>query len=167
MTALCKSYATADEAGRAAADLIAAGVPGSDVRLLMGAEIHDARREDRGRFAGAVAPDERVGAFGGDGPERSALRGSFAGDAASGAAEGVFANVDRDVVVTHHDGDEQARVAGHAKLKALLIEAGLDDETAEADIHAIHEGRVVVLVDVGALPEDETRALLDGAVAAD
>ena len=164
MTALCKPYATIAEAEQAVADLIAAGVPGEDVRLLMGAEIHDARRETRGRFAGSVAPEERVGAFEGEGPKRSALRGSFAG--AADGAEGTFANADRDVVVTHHDGKEQARVAGHATLKALLMEAGLDHATAEADVHAIHDGRVVVLVDGGARAEDELRALLDGAVAA-
>src|SRR5919197_3934927 len=165
MTALCKPYATTAEADQAVADLLAAGIPGSDVRLLMGAEVHDARREARGRFAGSVAPDERVGAYGGDGPRRSALRGSFAGGAREGA-EGTFGNVDRDVVVTHHDGEEQTRVAGHAKLKALLMEAGLDEATAETDVHAIHEGRVVVLVDPGAIAADEARALLDGAVAA-
>ena len=164
MTALCKPYATAAEAEQAVADLLAAGIPGADVRLLMGAEIHDARREARGRFAGSVAPDERVGAFGGDGPERSALRGSFAG--AADGAEGTFANADRDVVVTYHDGEEQTRVAGHARLKSLLMEAGLDEATAETDVHAIHEGRVVVLVDGGARAEDELRALLDGAVGA-
>src|ERR671931_350559 len=120
MTALCKPYATTAEADQAVADLLAAGVPGSDVRLLMGAEIHDARREARGRFAGSVPPDERVRAFRGQGPQR----------------------------------------------KALLMEAGLDDATAEADVHAIHEGRVVVLVDIGALGADELRAVLDGAVAA-
>src|SRR5919198_798713 len=133
MTALCKPYATAAEAEQAVADLLAAGVPGADVRLLMGAEIHDARREARGRFAGAA-----------DG------------------AEGTFANADRDVVVTYHDGEEQTRVAGHARLKSLLMEAGLDEATAEADVHAIHEGRVVVLVDPGAIAEDDARALLDG-----
>jgi hypothetical protein len=164
MTALCKPYVTAAEAERAVADLLTAGVPGADVRLLMGAEIHDARREARGLYAGSVAPDERVGAYGGDGPERSAPRGSFAGE--PGGAEGTFANADRDVVVTHHDGEERAHVAGHAKLKALLMEAGLDEATAEADVHAIHEGRVVVLVDVGAFAEGELRAVLDGAVAA-
>jgi hypothetical protein len=164
MTALCKPYATAADAERAVADLLAAGIPGDDVRLLMGAEIHDARRETRGLFAGSVAPEERVGAYGGDGPVRSALRGSFAG--ADDGAEGSFANAERDVVVTHHDGAEQTRVAGHATLKALLIEAGLDDATAEADIRAIHEGRVLVLVTLGERDKDEVRALLDGAVTA-
>jgi hypothetical protein len=162
MTALCKPYATVDDAERAVADLLAAGIPGSDVRLLMGAEIHDARRETRGLFAGSVAPDERVGAYQGEGPERRALRGSFAG--ADDGAEGSFANADRDVVVTHHDGVEHTRVAGHAKLKALLMEAGLDEATADADIRAIHEGRVVVLVTLGERDADEVRVLLDGAV---
>src|SRR4051794_19128199 len=78
MTALCKPYDSAADAEKAVDDLIAAGVPGTAVRLLRGAEIHDARREARGRFAGSVAPDEQVGAYAGPGPERRAARGSFA-----------------------------------------------------------------------------------------
>ena len=60
MTALCKAYDNTTDAERAVADLLAAGVPGDDVRLLMGAEIHDARREARGRFSGSVAPEDHV-----------------------------------------------------------------------------------------------------------
>jgi hypothetical protein len=162
MTSLCKAYDSTTDAERAVADLLAAGVPGDHVRLLMGAEIHDARREARGRFSGSVAPDERVGAYAGEGPERSALRGSFA--ASDGAGEGSFANAERDVVVTQHQGDERARVTGRRELKQLLMEAGLDDATAEADVDALHAGRVVVLVQIGAIAKDEARALLDAAV---
>jgi hypothetical protein len=165
MNSLCKAYDSTTDAERAVADLIAAGVPGADVRLLMGAEIHDARREARGRFSGSVAPEARVGAYAGDGPERSALRGSFAG-ADAGAAEGTFANAERDVVVTHSDGMEQSRVAGRRELKKLLMEAGLDDATAEADVDALHRGRILVLVHVAAIGQDDARALLDGAVGA-
>jgi hypothetical protein len=165
MNALCKAYDTTADAERAVADLIAAGVPGEDVRLLMGAQVHDARREARGRFSGSVAPEEQVGAYAGDGPERSALRGSFAG-ADAGAAEGTFANTERDVVVTQSDGKEQARVAGHRELKRLLMEAGLDDATAEADVEALHAGRILVLVHAGAIGDADARALLDGAVGA-
>jgi hypothetical protein len=165
MNALCKAYDSTTDAERAVADLIAAGVPGADVRLLMGAEIHDARREARGRFSGSVAPEEQVGAYAGDGPERSALRGSFAG-ADAGAAEGTFANAERDVVVTHSDGMEQSRVAGRRELKKLLMDAGLDDATAEADVDALHRGRILVLVHVAAIGQDDARALLDGAVGA-
>jgi hypothetical protein len=165
MNALCMAYTSASDAERAVADLIAAGAPGEDVRLLMGAEIHDARREARGRFSGSVAPEERVGAYAGDGPERSAPRGAYAGDPAA-AAEGSFANAERDVVVTHSDGNEQSRVAGRRELKRLLMEAGLDDATAETDVDALHAGRILVLVTLGAIAADEARALLDGAVGA-
>jgi hypothetical protein len=165
MNALCKAYDNTSDAERAVADLIAAGVPGKDVRLLMGAEIHDARREARGRFVGSVAPEEQVGAYAGDGPERSALRGSFAGGEAGGA-EGTFSNAERDVVVTHSDGMEQTRVAGRRELKRLLMDAGLDDAAAEADVDALHAGRILVLVHVAAIGRDNARALLDGAVGA-
>jgi hypothetical protein len=164
MNALCKAYDNTTDAERAVADLIAAGVPGADVRLLMGAEIHDARRETRGRFSGTVAPEERVGAYAGQGPERSVLRGSFAGTDAG--AEGTYANAERDVVVTEHDGKEHVRVAGRRELKKLLMEAGLDDATAEADVDALHAGRVLVLVQLAAIAQDDARALLDGAVGA-
>ena len=166
MNSLCKAYDNTSDAERAVADLLAAGVPGEDVRVLMGAEIHDARREARGRFAGVDSePDEHVGAYAGDGPERRTLRGSFAG-ADAGGAEGTFANAERDVVVTHSDGMEHTRVAGRHELKRLLMDAGLDDATAEADVDALHAGRILVLVHDAAIGRNAARALLEGAVGA-
>ncbi|MEN3281762.1 MAG: hypothetical protein V7607_2902 [Solirubrobacteraceae bacterium] len=162
MNALCKAYSNADDADRAVEALLAAGVPRDDVRLLMGADVHDARREAAGGFAGAVAAEDRVGAFAGEGGDRSAAMGSFAGDSATGG-EGVFANADRDVVVTYSDGEEQARVAGHRQLTKLLVDAGLDEPTAETDVRALHDGRVLVLVTLGAVAEDRAREVL-GAV---
>ena len=162
MNALCRAYDNSTEAERAVQALLGGGVPGDDIRLLMGAEIHDARQEARGRFSGSVAPEEHVGAFAGDGPQRSATRGSYA--ESGGAPEGSFANAERDVVVTQHEGEERARVTGRRELKKLLMEAGLDDATAEADVDALHAGRVLVLVQLDAIAHDEARALLDGAV---
>jgi hypothetical protein len=159
MNALCKAYSNTTDADRGVQALLAAGVPGGDVRLLMGAELHDARREAAGGFGGVVTADAEVGAFAGE-SERSAPTGNFAGNAAAGS-EGVFANADRDVVVTHSDGEEQARVAGHAKLKGLLIDAGLDDATAETDVRALHDGRVLVLVTLDAVAEDRAREVLE------
>jgi hypothetical protein len=159
MNALCRAYSNTADADGAVQALLDAGVTGADVRLLMGAELHDARREAAGGFAGAVSADAAVGAFAGE-SERSATTGSFAGDAASGD-EGVFANADRDVVVTHSDGQEQVRVAGHQKLTSLLVDAGLDDDTAETDVRALHDGRVLVLVTLGAVSEDRAREVLD------
>jgi hypothetical protein len=160
MNALCKAYSNAADADRAVQALLDAGVPGKDVRLLMGAELHDARREAAGGFAGAVAAESHVGAFAGEGGDRAAAMGSFGGDSAAGG-EGVFANADRDVVVTHSAGEEQVRVAGHVKLKSLLVDAGLDDAAAETDVRALHDGRVLVLVTLGAVTEDRAREALE------
>jgi hypothetical protein len=159
MNALCKAYSNPADADRAVKALLAGGVPGENVRLLMGAELHDARREAAGGFGGAVAADAKVGAFAGESSERQAATGSFAGEAATGG-EGTFANADRDVVVAHSDGEEQVRVAGHHKLKELLLDAGLDEQTAETDVRALHDGRVLVLVTLGAVSEERALELL-------
>jgi hypothetical protein len=160
MNALCRAYNSTAAADAAVETLVSAGVPGDDVRLLMGAELHDARAEDAGGFAGLVAPGAEGGSFAGAGNDRSARRGGFAGATASGS-EGIFANADRDVVVTGFGGREQARVAGHHKLKQLLVDAGLDDATAERDVEALHDGRVLVLVSLAAVGADRVGELLD------
>jgi len=160
MNALCKAYSNTDDADRGVQALLAAGVPGDHVRLLMGAELHDARREAAGGFAGAATTESHVGAFAGEGADRSAAMGSFGGDSAAGG-EGVFANADRDVVVSHSDGEEQSRVAGHKQLKTLLVDAGLDEPTAETDVRALHDGRVLVLVTLGAVTEERARDVLE------
>ena len=164
MNAFCRAYENTTDADRAVRALLDTGVPGDDVRLLMGAEVHDARRESGGGFAGAVASDDRVGDFAGPGHSRSTPRSSFAGDTSAGS-EGVFANADRDVVVSYSDGREHSRVAGHHRLKKLLVDAGLEDAVAEADVRALHEGRVLVLVTLAAVSEDRVADLLDAAVA--
>ena len=164
MNALCRAYDTTTDAERAVQALLDAGVPGDDVRLLMGAEVHDARRESAGGFAGSVASDDHVGDFADNGHSRATPRSSFAGDTSAGG-EGVFANADRDVVVTYSDGREHSRVAGHHHLKKLLVDAGLDDEVAESDVRALHDGRVLVLVTLAAVSEDRAAELLDAAIA--
>src|SRR4051794_20468626 len=163
MSALCKPYDTPEDADRAVTALLEAGVPGDGVRVLMGAAMHDARRERTGTFAGARATDDVVGSFAGDRPAAT-VRGAFA-SAGPGGPEGTFGSADRDVVVSYADGAERARVAGHHLLKGLLMDAGLDDVTAEADVRALHDGRVLVLVDLAAIEAGRARALLDDAVA--
>ncbi|MGZ6705741.1 MAG: hypothetical protein ACXVFN_02190 [Solirubrobacteraceae bacterium] len=157
MTAVCRAYDTPEEADRAVARLLAAQIPADDVRMLMGARVHDARREAAGNFGGTVAPTAPAGSFGGT---AGTERGSFAGEA-SGRPEGVFGNADRDVVVTYADGGEQARVAGHRLLIGLLMDAGLDEHTAEADVRSLHVGRSLVLVHAGAVGADAVAATLD------
>jgi hypothetical protein len=164
MNALCRSFDNTADAERAVRALLAAGVPGEDVRLLMSAEIHDARSERRGGFAAAVGAHQRVGSFAGEGPRRDQPRGSFAGDGASGG-EGIFANADRDVVVTYSDGREDSRVAGHRTLRRLLVDAGLDEHVADSDVRALHGGRVLVLVSTAAVPIERAAVLIDATAA--
>jgi hypothetical protein len=164
MNALCRAYDNTADAQRAVEALLGDGVPGDDIRLLMGAEVHDARRETAGGFAGTVASKAHVGSFAGAGPERATPRSRFAGDSSGG--EGVFANADRDVVVTYSDGREHSRVAGHQRLKKLLVDAGLEDDVAETDVRALHDGRVLVLVTLDAVSEERAADLLDATAAA-
>ena len=77
----------------------------------------------------------------------------------------MFANADRDVVVSYSDGREHSRVAGHHRLKKLLMDAGLDDDAAESDVRALHSGRVLVLVTLGTVSEDRAADVLDAAIA--
>ena len=49
-------------------------------------------------------------------------------------------------------------------LTKLLVDAGLDDAATETDVDAVHAGRVLVLVRIGAIAKDEVRAVLDAAV---
>jgi hypothetical protein len=160
ISALCRAYETVADAERAVDALLGGGVPGDDVRLLMGAEIHDARTEAAGGFAGSVGAHTGVGEFAGEGHERGAPRGSFAGDAGS-RREGVFGNADRDVVVTYTDGREHSRVAGHRALKRLLVDAGLDEDSAESDVRALHHGRVLVLVSSATISSARAAELID------
>lgn len=157
MTAVCRAYDRAADADQAVARVLAAGVPADDIRVLRGAWVHDARRAAAGGYAGPPLAGARPGSFAGGG---TAVRGGFAGDA-SDRPEGVFGNSDRDVVVTHANGSTQVRVAGHRLLKGLLMDAGLDEATAEADLRSLHDGRVVVLIHGGRAGIDAIAATLD------
>jgi hypothetical protein len=159
VAALCRSYASHDEALQAVNAVLGAGIPGERVRVLTGEPQRDTREDQVGEFAGPTAPDAPVGEFaGGTHPQRQG-RGHFAGGEQRG---GSFADADREQVVSYPGGVEHARVAGHHKIKRLLTDAGLDDAAAERDLNALHAGRVLVLVE---LPEGEAErvgALLGG-----
>jgi hypothetical protein len=148
VTVLCRAYTTHDDARRAVDALLDAGVPTSGLRVLMGEPERDARLEVEGEFAGVAAPDAQVGSFAGS-HARTSGGGAFAGDA-SMQRGGSFADVDRDLVTSYSEaGVAHMRVAGHRDLRSLLEGAGLDRETAERDVAALHHGRVLVLIDAG------------------
>ena len=157
MPAVCRSYTSHDEALEAVNAVLEAGVPGESVRVLSGEATHDARTEQMGEFAGPVEPSAPVGGFAGQ-HAQDADKGAFAGGEQRG---GSFADADRDVVTDYPEGVERMRVAGHHRLERLLTDAGLDEATAARDVRALHEGRILVLVNVGDGDAERVQALLE------
>jgi hypothetical protein len=139
----CSAYTSHDEASQAVQALLASGVPGDGIRVLMGEPGRDARAEDMGAFAGAVAAGDPRGGFAGT---RSGI-GSFAGDGATQRG-GSFADADREIETSYPAGIAHQRVAGHRRIKQLLMDAGLDEATATRDVEALHMGRILVLAQV-------------------
>jgi hypothetical protein len=146
----CSAYTSHEEASHAVAALLAAGVPGDGIRVLMGQPARDARSEDEGAFAGAVAAGAPVGSFAGAAHARDAAVGAFAGESQRG---GSFADADREVVTSYPEGVAKMDVAGHRRVRELLMEAGLDAATAARDVERLHEGRILVLAQVQASAE--------------
>jgi hypothetical protein len=52
-------------------------------------------------------------------------------------------------------------VVGHRQVHRVLRDAGLDETTAQRDADALHQGRILVLADVGDRDPGEVGAALD------
>jgi hypothetical protein len=143
MATVCKVFDDEAPALNEVESLIARGVPGEDVRVLRGAPQRDARGDPHGSFA-AGHGDDPMGTFAG--PESTDPEGSYApGHDAHAERLGSFGNVDRDTVTTFPCAVEDVSVVSHDRLVALLVEAGVDREVAEADVEALHEGKLLVV----------------------
>ena len=160
MATLCRAYTSEDDAHAAVDRLLAAGIAGSEVHVLAGAAVHDSRDEAIGGYAGTADGDAVVGAYAGAAHSAREAMGTFAGDA-DGRRRGGFSDVDRDTVTTHAAGVTRVRIGSHHDLERMLVDAGLDEATAKADVRALHEGRVLVLVQ-SAMGLDEITAAIDG-----
>jgi hypothetical protein len=158
MAAVCRSYASHDEAAKAVQAVLGAGSDGSDVLVLTGEGIGDVRDQPVGSFAGRVEPDEPVGSFEGERPARADPKGTFASEP-SGRV-GSFADSAREGITSYPHGVERMHAIGRASVLRLLRGAGLDEQTAQRDLEALHAGRVLLLVEHGG---DEARVagLLD------
>ena len=160
MATLCRAYTSEQDADAAVDRLLSAGVSGADVQVLRGEELHDSRDAAVGGFAGTTAAEgETVGAYAGAAHSGRAAMGSFAG--ADGARRGGFSDVDRETVTTYRSGVRRVRVASHHNLERMLVDAGLDEASARADVDALHRGRVLVLVQ-SAMGVDELARVIDG-----
>jgi hypothetical protein len=147
MATLCRAYTSEQDAHAAVDRLLVAGVAGTEIRVLMGETLHDSRDAAVGTFAATSSTDaETVGAYAGVGHSARDAMGTFAGDA-DAQRRGGFDDVDRETVTTYAAGVERARIASHHNLEKMLIDAGLDETTAKADVDALHSGRVLVLVE--------------------
>jgi hypothetical protein len=142
MPTLCRAYATADDAHAAVERLLAAGLPGDDIRVLTGAPERDGRDAPTGRFGGDPDAARPVGAFAGAGASSREDMGAFAG---GGQRRGGFGDLDRETITGYRDGVPHVRVASHGRLQRTLVAAGLDERAAAADVEALHHGRVLVL----------------------
>jgi hypothetical protein len=157
MTTSCMSFQGHEEAVEAVERLLAAGVPGDDIRILIGARAHNPASEEAGGYGGApVGAEAPVGRFAGAPLRRNQAMGAFAGDGDT-QPTGTFATVDRETVtIPGSSRMREVRDIGHRRLRALLTEAGVDAEAAERDARALHAGRVLVL----ARASDDIAALL-------
>ncbi len=158
MPTLCRAYATEADARAAVDRLLAGGAAVADIRVLMGEALHDQRDTPAGSFAGAGSA--QVGSYAGDPHSLRDGMGAFAGDPGDGRRGG-FSDVDRDSVTTYRDGVERVRMAVHHDLRGMLLDAGLDAATVDADVEALHHGRVLVLARGDATAGD-LAAALDG-----
>jgi hypothetical protein len=161
MATLCRAYTSETDARAAVERLLAAGLVGTAVQVLMGDTVHDSRDAPVGSYVGTTAADgETVGSYAGARHSGHEAMGTFAGDA-DAQRRGGFSDVDRETVTTYADGVTRVRIAAHHNLEKMLLDAGLDKPTAKADVEALHEGRILVLVQ-SAMGLDEVAAMLDG-----
>jgi hypothetical protein len=152
MAVVCRSYTTEHDVLGAVEMLMAAGVGGDRIRVLMGEPEHDARTERHGSYADMPGEsdigDEPVGDFAGREHPQSAGMGTYAGSADQ-QREGSYADADRDIVSTWPQGVERQRVAGHHTVHRLLLDAGLAEHEADRDVEALHMGRILLVADLG------------------
>lgn len=165
MTTLCRPFTTMDDANAAVARLLAAGLRGDDIRVLAGEPIRDHRDDPVGTFTGRGSAEQRVGSFAGAPTSSRDPMGSYGGEGGE-HRRGSFGDLDRDTVATYDSGVKHLRIASHRDLQRMLVEAGLDEETAAADVAALHRGRNLVLVRTGTTTTEATAQALDESASA-
>jgi hypothetical protein len=161
MATLCRAYETEDDARSAVDRLLAAGAGDAEIRVVAGEPARDHRGAPVGSFAGGDAHGQRVGSFADQDGMTSDAMGAFAGG--PGGRRGSFGDLDRETVTTYANGIRRVHVASHRRLQHMLVEAGLDEQTAAADVEALHAGRVLVLVRLTTLSTGDAAGVLDAA----
>jgi hypothetical protein len=162
MATLYRTYTSTHDAENAVERLLSAGVPPIRIELIMGRAVEDARDAPIGTFAGTTTADaETVGSYADIAHSGREAMGAFAGDPDK-QRRGAFSDADRDTVATYESRVKRTRIASHHRIEAILVDAGLDEATATANVSALHAGRVLVLVrsesaldDIAAVIDDQ------------
>ena len=141
MATTCRAFQTEDQARAEVDRLLSSGMPGEQIRVLMGEATHDQREVPVGSFAGEAGA---AGSFADEPHDAREGMGTFAGDA-SDMRTGGFGDIDRETVTTYENGVRRVRIASHRDLERMLVDAGLEPEVAEKDVDALHHGRILVL----------------------
>jgi hypothetical protein len=166
MTIIQRQYETAEQAEHAIAALQMAGLPSSSLSLIMGMPERDAHNTRVGGFADGHGHDhdahaEPMGSFGGDGHDAHAEpMGSFGGGDQHAGRVGGFADVDRDTVTSFSAGMHRVSASSHQQIVGMLMEAGMDQASAEGQLAAIHQGKALVLVQVAPQNVEQVNSLL-------
>lgn len=79
----------------------------------------------------------------------------------TGERSGGFGDIDRETVTSYADGVRRVHIASHRNVKKMLVEAGLDPDASDADVDALHHGRVLVLVRTDSPAVDRVELALD------
>ena len=146
MTTLHRAYTSPEDAENAIERLLSAGVPAIRIELITGRAVTDARDTPIGTFAGTTTADaQTVGSYADIAHSGREAIGTFAGDPDK-QRRGAFSDTDRDTVTTYQSGVKRTRIASHHGLKRILVDAGLDQAIATANVDALHTGRVLMLV---------------------
>ena len=146
MATLYRAYTSTHDAETAIERLISAGVPPTRIELIMGRAVNDARDARIGTFAGTTTADaQTVGSYANIAHSGREAMGAFAGDPDT-QRRGAFSDTDRDTVTTYQPGMKRTRIASHRRLEQILVDAGLDQTIATANVGELHAGRVLVLV---------------------
>jgi hypothetical protein len=161
MATLYRAYTSTHDAENAIERLLSAGVPPIRIQLIMGRTVEDARDAPIGTFAGTTTADaQTVGSYANIAHSGREAMGTFAGDPDK-QRRGAFSDIDRDTVTTYQSGVKRTRIASHRRLKTILVDAGLDQAAATANVEALQAGRVLVLVH-GQSALDDIEAVIDG-----
>lgn len=160
MATLCRTYPNEAAARRALEDLRSAGLPPQGAQLIVGARVHDRRREPMGEFGRLADPEDPVGTFGNVTLERWRPAGTFAGNA-DRQRQGSFADVDGNLVLSRDPGGGDHRhTVGRRDVETLLRGAGLEADEAERALADLRAGRSLVLVQITEMgPADAAKRL--------